>query len=100
MAGIRHNSTCEGLSCNRLPELELGDALVLVSEPENEFDRYAIRVHTTQGEMLGYVPRYYSEGVSARLSRGMTYACEVVEIHRARDCENCLKARIKIPREQ
>lgn len=100
VVGIRHNSTCEGIECNRLPKIEVGDELVLVPEPENEYDRYAIKVHTKHGEMLGYVPRYYSEGVSERLSHGMTYVCEIVEIDQTRACESCLKVRLRIPREQ
>ena len=100
VVGIRHHSSCEGFACNQLPELRVGDELVLKPEPENEYDRHAIMVRTLRDEMLGYIPRYYSESVSSRLAHGMTYACEVIEIDHERGCENCLKVRLRIPKER
>ena len=35
----------------------LNDPLVLMREPNNEFDEHAISVHTTGGLKLGYLPR-------------------------------------------
>ncbi len=101
IVGIRHASGCCGKDCGRLPVAGLGDELVLQLEPENEHDEFAVAAYTQRGEMLGYVPRYYSESVSTRLGRGMTYTCRVIEVNeKDHDCENCLKVLLKMPKRQ
>lgn len=99
VVGIRHHAGCHGSDCNLRPQVKEGELVTLLPEPGNEFDEFAITVRTKGGEMLGYVPRYYSEGVSNRLALGMTYACEVVEIDHDNNCEACLKVRLSIPKE-
>jgi hypothetical protein len=94
VVGIRHNAGCQGSDCDQLPTIGLGDEVVLRLEPENEHDEFAVMVLTQRGEMLGYVPRYYSEGVSDRLACGMTYACTVIGVDHAHGCESCLKVRL------
>lgn len=84
-----------------MPAVGRGDELALRPEPENEHDGFAVTVYTQGGEMLGYVPRYYSEGVATRLGSGMTYACRVIEVVRKKqDCEDCLKVRLEMPKRQ
>lgn len=100
IVGIRHHAGCNGLDCNRRPLVKEGDELMLRREPDNEFDKFAITVHTQGGEMLGYIPRYFSEGISNRLTLGMTYSCEAIEIGRDHSCEVCLKVRLSIPRRE
>lgn len=100
IVGIRHHAGCCGSDCNRLPRVKEGDEVTLRPEPDNAFDEFALTVHTQEGEMLGYIPRYYSEGISARLAVGMTYECEVIEIDHEHNCEVCLKVRLSIPREE
>lgn len=99
VVGIRHVSGCEGNDCEKMPVVKLGDGLELIREPDNLSDKFAVRVLSSNGEMLGYVPRYYSESVATRLEKGMTYSCNVIEIHEDRDCENCLKVCLRIPKE-
>lgn len=99
VVGIRHSAGCGGSDCGRLPPVSPGDDVILQPEPDNEHDRFAVSVRTQRGEMLGYIPRYYSESVFDRLARGMTYGCTVTEINREHGCEGCLKVRLTIPRE-
>lgn len=99
VVGIRHNAGCRGSDCDRLPLVDFGDDLLLRPEPDNEHDEFAIAVCTKQGEMLGYIPRYFSKSVLDRLERGMTYSCTVVRIDREHGCESCLKVRLVIPKE-
>lgn len=40
-----------------LPKLRENDPLVLVREPNNQFDEHAISVYTTGGLKLGYLPK-------------------------------------------
>lgn len=39
-----------------LQHMELGDDILLVKEPNNEYDPFAVSVHTLQGEEVGYIP--------------------------------------------
>ena len=47
-------------------DINAGDTLVLKREPQNKFDSLAIRVETTGGVNIGYVPRE-KNGILARL---------------------------------
>lgn len=100
VVGIRHNATCEGLVCDASPEVVAGDELTLELEPNNPSDEHAVKVLTSHGEMLGYIPRYYSESISTRLHHGDTYCCKAIEVDHTHGCENCLKVRLTIPRER
>lgn len=98
--GIRHYCGRVTDNCDGLTLVKLHDLLELVPEPENTYDPHAVKVVTSNEEMVGYIPRYYSEGISARINKGMTYSCEVIEIHEDNGCENCIKVRLKIPKEE
>jgi HIRAN domain len=50
-------------------ELAVGDRLELVREPDNPFDRNAIRIEW-HGEKLGYVPRKENATLAWALDRG------------------------------
>lgn len=95
--GIRHYAACAGNDCALLPQINVGDLLLFKEEPENEYDSFAIRVLTKDGEHLGYIPRYYSQAITERLQKGMTYSCEVLEITPANNCSECIKVRLNMP---
>ena len=94
--GIRHVADCEGKNCPNLPNMSIGDQLVFVEEPENENDKYAIRVETANGESLGYVPRYYNQSVLERLKKQSTYSCEVIDINQNGPFADCIIVRLSI----
>lgn len=96
--GIRHLCGCEASSCDERPDLKLNDNLVLKMEPNNKCDEYAVQVLTSSGEYLGYIPRYYSFGVTSRLKSNMTYECIVVEINNEKNCQECVKVRLLMPK--
>ncbi len=50
--------------------LQPGDPLSLHAEPANPHDRYAVRVHDTDGHHLGYLPRESNHVVSRMLRQG------------------------------
>jgi hypothetical protein len=54
---------------NIFNELEVGDKLLLVAEPDNEFDPFAVAVYY-RGCKLGYIPRDKNERVSELLMAG------------------------------
>lgn len=95
--GIRHHAACNGTDCALLPTLKPGDLLVLEAEPENEYDRFAIRALTQTGEHLGYIPRYYNKAILTRIEKGTSYSCQVLEVTPAQSCSECVKVRLNMP---
>ena len=49
-----------------LREIEIGDRLILLREPQNEYDDLAILVNNEKGHKLGYIPRKNNQ-IIARL---------------------------------
>ncbi|GHT95898.1 hypothetical protein AGMMS49545_19650 [Betaproteobacteria bacterium] len=56
--------------------MQLGDALTLVREPENPHDAKAVRVEW-QGHKLGYIPRKENRVVAAAMDRGETLGARI-----------------------
>lgn len=59
--------------------LKIGDALVLVREPDNPHDARAVRVEW-QGLQLGYLPRAENEAVAAAMDRGERVAARIAAL--------------------
>lgn len=71
LAGFRHGDAPEVL-----PDIRPGDALDLVREPANPYDRNAVRVEW-HGHRLGYVPRRDNAALAWALDRGDTLRATV-----------------------
>ena len=71
LAGFRHAEAAAAL-----PDLRKGDELTLVREPDNAFDRNAVRVEW-RGRKLGYVPRRENAALAWALDRGETVRARV-----------------------
>ncbi len=95
--GIRHYQDCNGQNCGVVSELKPGERLILQSEPECEFDQYAVQVQDLDNKLIGYLPRYYSETIAKRLEDGANYECKVVEHNHNQLCDECLKIRLRMP---
>jgi hypothetical protein len=52
-----------------LNELKVDDAVILIAEPENEHDRFAVKIESG-GRKIGYVPRLQAESICSWLRRG------------------------------
>ena len=65
-------------------QLQVGDALMLVREPDNPHDARAVRVHWN-GHMLGYVPRAENDAVARQLDRGNKLEARIVRLTKHRD---------------
>jgi hypothetical protein len=65
-------------------QLQVGDALMLVREPDNPHDSRAVRVHWN-GHMLGYVPRAENDAVARQLDRGNKLEARIVRLTKHRD---------------
>ena len=48
-------------------EITRGDEVFLRREPDNQYDADAVQFLDASGKVLGYIPRYYSTGVTELL---------------------------------
>ncbi len=87
IAGIKHHVFL-------LPKTN--DSLVLVPEPNNEYDRFAVAVYNTLSQKIGYVPKYNNKNtyILAALSR-YTVSVRVIAVSphcifvEMMECGNC-----------
>lgn len=101
IAGVRHYLACKGEDCSLAPGFTGGTELQLCLEPDNAYDENAVQIKTAKGDiLLGYVPRCYSEAVSKRLKRGMSYTCRIMEHNCGQLCGECLKVQLQMPAAQ
>jgi hypothetical protein len=78
VVGLRYENRLEHLS-----QVNEGDKLRLVREPNNPFDRNAMAVHTDAGQRLGYVRRSKAFVVSTLHDEGWRFDCYVERIYPA-----------------
>lgn len=60
-------------------QLQVGDALTLVREPDNRHDRHAIRVEW-RGHKLGYIPRSENRSVAAAMDQGERLVARIARL--------------------
>lgn len=77
-------------------QLNVGDALELVREPDNPYDRHAVRVEW-RGHKLGYVPRLENEAVARQLDYGNRLAARITRLTRHRDPWKRVELEIFLP---
>ena len=96
IAGIRHYIGCDGKECKKAINLNVGDELILVREPKNDYDKYAIKILDKFDNLIGYIPRYYSKSLTNYLKAGKEYRCTVFEVNKDMKCNECVKAKLEI----
>ena len=64
--------------------MKVGDALVLVREPENKHDANAVRVEW-RGRKLGYLPRAENRAVASEMDRGGKVTARITRLNRHLD---------------
>ena len=74
IAGVQHHELHEVIE-----DLNEGDELDLICEPDNKFDPNAIRIEI-EDTMLGYVPKKFSAEVSAALEVGHDLECKITKL--------------------
>ncbi len=65
-------------------QMRVGDALVLVREPENPHDARAVRVEW-HGAQIGYVPRRENADVARMMDRGTALQARITRLAESRD---------------
>lgn len=82
LAGINHDNR-EALIIKLINKKKLSarDRLLLVPDPENQFDKTAIRVCTTEGYMLGWLPnREWNDKIYEDLISGKKWDATIKRI--------------------
>lgn len=95
IAGVRHYLDCNGDNCDKSITVTRGDEIILKREPDNLYDQHAVQMLDIEGHILGYVPRYYSEGISRMLMDDKRVTCHVYNVDKNKNCNECMKAIIK-----
>ena len=62
-----------------------GESLILLRDPNNQFDKGAIKVMRLNGEQLGFIPAYVSRdgdssGLAFEMDHGSEYQCRIKNI--------------------
>lgn len=65
-------------------EMKVGDPLTLTREPDNPYDRNAVRVEW-RGEKLGYVPRADNADLARHMDRGTKVEARISRLTEGRD---------------
>lgn len=99
IAGTGFCLGCDGEFCEKSLEVKLHEDLRLMPEPENEYDRYAIKILNAAGASLGYLPRYYSEGVSQLIGNNTVISSKAIEVNKDTKCLECIKVELTIKKE-
>lgn len=73
VVGVRHYD----FNIYDLPE---GTRVVLIPEPHNPHDIYAVSVKTNDGKMIGYLKRELSEIMYAEIQKGVLYRATIVKV--------------------
>lgn len=91
LAGFRHYE-----APNLWGEIQPGDPLALVREPDNPYDRNAVRVEWRTFK-LGYVPRAENAGVARQLDHGTPLAARVSKVQLTRAPNKRIEFEIFLP---
>ena len=91
LAGFRHYE-----APNLWRDIQAGDALTLVREPDNPHDRNAVRVDWRTFK-LGYVPRAENEAIARQMDRGTPLSARVSKVQRSRAPNKRIEFEVYVP---
>ncbi|HEY9145375.1 MAG TPA: HIRAN domain-containing protein [Thiobacillus sp.] len=78
------------------PQMQVGDALTLIREPDNRHDAKAVRVEW-QGHKIGYVPRRENADVARFMDGGQALVARISRLAEVRDPWSRVRFEILIP---
>ena len=96
IAGVRHYLNCNGTDCADAVDITRGDEVCLKREPGNKYDPNAVQLLDISGKVLGYVPRYYSTGISELLEKNKKVMCHIYNVDKSKNCNECIKVILEI----
>lgn len=96
VAGARHYIGCKSIDCDKSLEIDIGEAVILEPEPTNKMDKYAVKVLNPKRQMLGYIPRYYSESIYRFIEEDRNVKCVVINVDKNKSCDECIKLLLEV----
>jgi single-stranded-DNA-specific exonuclease len=75
LAGVTYAKNAQTI----LPTLNSGTELELIREPENQYDKNAVRVEY-DGDRLGFLPAHVARELAHRIDEGENFTCHVAQI--------------------
>jgi hypothetical protein len=97
LAGARHHLGCNGKDCELSVEVTRGDEVFLEPEPENDSYKNAVAVYNFYRNRIGYIPRYYSEGLSKLLKINRNVHCFVKNVEKLKEnCSECIRLNLQV----
>jgi len=78
------------------PQMQVGDALTLIREPDNPHDARAVRVEW-QGHKIGYVPRRENADVERFMDGGQALVARIARLAEVRDPWSRVRFEILLP---
>ena len=78
------------------PQMQVGDVLTLVREPDNVHDARAVRVEW-RGHKIGYVPRRENADVARLMDGGQPLEARIVRLAEVRDPWSRVRFEILVP---
>jgi len=100
VAGTGFSLGCRGDHCAESLSLTVNDEVLLDPEPENAHDPFAIKITDNKsGSVLGYLPRYYAQGVTDLIKSNAKICCKVVEVNKDNHCLECVKVELQIEKQ-
>lgn len=77
-------------------EMQVGDRLLLVREPDNPYDARAVRVEWN-GHKLGYIPRTENQAVARQIDRGNPLQARITKLTYYRNHRRKLEFEVFVP---
>jgi hypothetical protein len=77
-------------------ELQVGDRLSLVREPDNPYDAKAVRIEWN-GHKLGYIPRTENQAVARQIDRGNPLQARITKLTYYRNHRRKLELEVFLP---
>ena len=89
VAGVKYHKLYDIID-----KLKEGNDVQLIPEPDNKYDKYAIRIEALD-TMLGYIPRILAVFVAAKIKSEIVLSAKILEIKPESDSWTALKVRVK-----
>ena len=96
LAGVRHYLGCNGSDCRKTIDVSVGEEIYLECESDNVKDKYAVKLCNSNGEKLGYIPRYHSESISKLINSNRKISCIVKSFDKNKTCNECIKVEMVV----
>ncbi len=96
LAGVRYYLGCKGDACSETVLVTPGEEIFLKREEDNPYDQNAICVVNEHMDLLGYVPRYYSQAFIGFMESKRIGKCYVVNVNKEKRCDECISVAVNI----